>query len=151
MFKSVEIENLLLPAAVKDNMEIVDVQYVKENGDWILRVFIDKSGGVTIDDCEKASRSFSVVLDGSDMLKDSYILEVSSPGINRILKKESDFERFIGSKARIQTFNPINNQKNFLGVIAAFKDGEVVVDDATSGFVKIDFLDIKKANLAEDI
>jgi ribosome maturation factor RimP len=145
--KAKEIENLLEPIAVKENYELVDVEYVKENGGWVARVFIDKNGGVTMSDCEKMSMLFSTLLDESDILKDSYILEISSPGLNRVLKKEESFKRFIGSKIRLQTLEPINNQRNFLGSLLDFKDGKIKVDDVTNGIVEIKFLDIKKANV----
>ncbi|MDR2437223.1 MAG: ribosome maturation factor RimP [Endomicrobium sp.] len=149
MTKSKEIEDLFEPIATKENYELVDVQYVKENGDWIARIFIDKDDGVTMSDCEKMSIVFSAALGKSDILKDSYILEVSSPGLNRVLKKEESFKRFIGSKIKLQTLEPIGNQnqRNFLGNLLDFKDGKIKIDDVTNGIVEIKFLDIKKANV----
>ncbi|MDR1087172.1 MAG: ribosome maturation factor RimP [Endomicrobium sp.] len=147
MTKAVEVENLIEAVAIKENYELVDVQYVKENGDWIVRIFIDKNGGVTMSDCEKISLLFGAILDESDILKDSYVLEVSSPGPNRVLKKEDSFKRFIGAKIRLQTFEAINNQKNFLGNLLDFKDGKVKIEDVTNGIVEISFLDIKKASV----
>ncbi len=149
--KAKEIEDLLTPAAVSYGMEIVDVQYVKEDGSWIARVFIDKDGGIMMSDCEEMSNIFGAVLDEADILNDSYVLEISSPGLNRALKNEKAFKRFLGSKVKIQTFNPINNQKNFLGELLAFDCGKVTLDDVTKGKVIIDFTDIKKANLETDI
>jgi ribosome maturation factor RimP len=147
MTKAAEVENLIEAVAIKENYELVDVQYVKENGDWIVRIFIDKNGGVTMSDCEKISLLFGAILDESDILKDSYVLEVSSPGPNRVLKKEDSFKRFIGAKIRLQTFEAINNQKNFLGNLLDFKYGKVKIEDVTNGIVEISFLDIKKANV----
>jgi ribosome maturation factor RimP len=146
-----EIENLLAPVAVKEKIEIVDVEYVKESGNWVARIFIDKDGGVTLSDCEKISRIFSTFLDKSDILKDSYVLEVSSPGINRILKEEESFKFFTGSKVRIQTFTPINNQRNFLGTLLDFADGRARLDDITNGIIEIEFLNIRKANIEAEI
>ena len=151
MEKAQEIEDLLAPVAAKEKIEIVDVQYVKEAGSWVARIFIDKDGGVTMNDCENISYIFSTFLDESGILKDSYTLEISSPGFNRILKKEESFKRFIGSKMRIQTFKPINNQMNFLGILLNFKDGKMKIDDVTNGIVEIEFSDIKKANIETDI
>jgi Uncharacterized protein conserved in bacteria len=145
------LEELLSPSAEAEGMEIVEVQYLKENGDWTMRVFIDKESGIQISDCEKMSYIFGEILDGSDILKDSYVLEISSPGINRALKKEKDFIRFIGEKVRMQTFNPVNNQRNFLGILTGFKNGMVKIDDVTKGEVEVEFSDIKKANLEADI
>ncbi|MCA6073124.1 MAG: ribosome maturation factor RimP [Endomicrobium sp.] len=146
-----EIEKLLKPVAEQEKIEVVDVQYVKENGDWIARIFIDNEHGITMSDCERVSHVFSNVLDKSDVLKESYILEISSPGLNRVLKKEESFKRFIGSKVKIQTLKSINNQRNFLGELLDFSDGKVKINDATNGIVDINFLDIKKANIETDI
>lgn len=151
MSKTKALEELLTPVAESENMEIADLQYVKENGSWVARIFIDKKNGVTMDDCEKMSYLFGDALDKSEILTDSYVLEVSSPGINRALRKEKDFKRFTGKKAKIQTFTPINNQRNFLGEIISFKDGKIKLNDITKGEVEIDFSDIKKANLEADI
>jgi ribosome maturation factor RimP len=149
MTKFKKIEDLLELVTTKENYELVDVQYVKENDDWIVRIFIDKDGGVTMSDCEKMSIVFSATLDKSDILKDSYILEVSSPGLNRVLKKEESFKRFIGSKIKLQTLESINNQnqRNFLGNLLDFKDGKIKIDDVTNGIVEIKFLNIKRANV----
>ncbi|MDR1522596.1 MAG: ribosome maturation factor RimP [Endomicrobium sp.] len=147
MSKANEVEDLLNKNSIKDDIEIVDVQYVKENRDWVLRIFIDKDSGITMSDCEKFSYMFSEIVDKSNILQDSYILEVSSPGLNRVLKQEKSFKRFVGSKVRIQTHSSINNQKNFLGQLLNFKNGTVTIDDVTNGVVDINFVDIKKANL----
>ncbi|MDR3092486.1 MAG: ribosome maturation factor RimP [Endomicrobium sp.] len=151
MEKTQEIEDLLAPIAAEKKVEIVDVQYVKEVGSWVARIFIDKDGGVTMKDCENISYVFSAFLDKSDILKDSYILEISSPGPNRVLKKEESFKRFVGSKVRIQTFKPINNQRNFLGTLLNFKDGKMKINDVANGIVEIEFSDIKKANIETDV
>jgi ribosome maturation factor RimP len=149
--KAGEIERLLVPAANSENIEIVDLEYVRENGSWIVRIFMDKDGGVSMDDCEKMSYVFGEVLDSADILSDSYVLEVSSPGINRALKKEKDFEKFIGKKIRVKTCASVNNQKNFLGKLISFKNGRIKINDVSSGDVEIGFSDIKKANLETDI
>ncbi|MDR3071496.1 MAG: ribosome maturation factor RimP [Endomicrobium sp.] len=151
MTKAQEIEKLLEPIALKERIEIVDVQYVKENDKWVVRIFIDKDGGVKISDCENMSGVFSEILDESDVLKDSYVLEISSPGLNRILKKEESFKRFAGSRIRVRTNNLINNQQNFLGKLLSCETGKIKMDDVTSGIVEIKLLDIKKANVETDI
>jgi ribosome maturation factor RimP len=151
MKKAQKMKDLLAPVAAREKIEIVDVQYVKEAGDWIARIFIDKDGGVTINDCENISYIFSTFLDRGDILKDSYVLEISSPGFNRVLKNEKSFRRFMGSKTRIQTFKPINNQRNFLGTLLNFEDGRIKIDDVVNGIVEIEFSDIKKANIERDI
>jgi len=149
--KACEIETLLAPSAQNEGIEIVDVQYVKENGSWTARIFIDKESGVTMDDCETMSRLFGTLLDEKDIISDSYVLEISSPGLNRVLKSEKDFKRFTGSKARIQTFSPINNQRNFLGTLVSCGNGKVKIDDVTKGEVEIEINGIRKANIEADI
>ncbi len=149
--KAKEVEDFLTKITEAENLEIVDVQYLKESGHRVLRVFIDKAGGITMDDCEKMSYVFGDALDSNDILTESYVLEISSPGINRVIKKEKDFKRFVGKKIRLQTFTMLNNQKNFLGKLLYIETGKVKVDDVTKGEVEIDFSNIKKANLEEDI
>lgn len=149
--KATEIESFLLPFAEKENIEIVDVNYLRENRTWILRIFIDKEKGISIDDCEHMSHVFGACLDDSDIIETSYTLEISSPGLNRVLKKEESFRRFIGEKVKIQTYNAINNQRNFLGILLDFKNNKIKIKDVTKGEVEIDFSDIKKANLEADI
>ena len=149
--KALKIEEFLTQAAESEGVEIVDVQHVKENGTWVARIFIDKEGGVTMSDCEKMSRLFGALLDESDILSDSYVLEISSPGFDRALKNEKSFKRFAGSKARIQSFEPINNQKNFSGIILSCEDGKVKIEDVTKGKVEIELKNIRKANLETDI
>jgi ribosome maturation factor RimP len=151
MGKVQEIEDLLAPVAARVKIEIVDVHYVKEAGDWIAKIVIDKNGGVTINDCEDISCVFGALLDESGILKNPYVLEISSPGFSRVLKNEKNFRRFVGNKIRIQTFKLINNQRNFLGVLLSFEDGRIKIDDVTSGVVKIEFSGIKKANIEIDI
>jgi ribosome maturation factor RimP len=99
---------------------------------------------VTISDCENISCIFSTFLDESDILKDSYVLEISSPGFNRVLKNEKSFRRFIGSKTRIQAFKSVNNQRNFLGTLLNFEGGKIKIDDVINEVVEIEFSDIKK-------
>lgn len=113
-------EELLLPLVEAQNFELVDVEYVKEAGSWYLRAYIDKEGGITVDDCEVISRAFSDKLDEEDFIEDSYILEVSSPGLGRPLKKEKDFVRSMGKELEIRTYRPIDRQKEFYGILTAY-------------------------------
>ncbi|MDR1952051.1 MAG: ribosome maturation factor RimP [Elusimicrobiota bacterium] len=145
--KSQEIEILLSPFAQKEGFEIVDIEYIKEDGKRIIRIYIDKDGGVDIADCEKMSAIFGAELDEMDITDESYILEISSPGLYRPLKKEKDFVRFIGSKARIQTLVARNNQRNFLGIILSYNNGILKIDDVTNGAAEIEYSNIRKANL----
>ncbi len=104
-----------------------DVEYVKEAGSYYLRVFIDKKGGVSIDDCEAISRALDPILDETDPIPDSYIFEVGSAGAERELKRPSDFEQFMGSEVEVKTYRPINGQKAFVGKLAAYQDGNITL------------------------
>lgn len=108
-------------------LEIVDVEFRREPGGRILRVFIDKPGGVTLEDCQGLSRALSRKLDETDPIKDSYSLEVSSPGLDRPLKKPQDFQRFAGQPVHVRTYGPLNGRRNFKGELLGLEDGEVVV------------------------
>lgn len=100
-------EQLILPLVEKNQFELVDVEYVKEGGNWYLRAYIDKEGGITINDCEVISRELSELLDCEDFIPDAYILEVSSPGLGRQLKKEKDFERNLGKEVEVKLYKAI--------------------------------------------
>ena len=99
-----------MPVVAGFGFELVDVEYVKEAGTWYLRAYIDKPGGITVDDCENVSRTFSDVLDEKDYIEDSYIFEVSSPGLGRPLKKEKDFQRSLGEDVELRTFRAIETE-----------------------------------------
>lgn len=120
-------EELLEPIVAEAGFELVDVEYVKEAGTWYLRAYIDKPGGITVDDCEAVSRKFSDILDEKDYIEDSYIFEVSSPGLGRPLKKEKDFQRSLGEDVEIRTYRPIEGQKEFEGVLKEFDKNTVTI------------------------
>ena len=117
MKKSIEatIEELVSEITEPLNFEIVDVEYVKEAGEYYLRVFLDKEGGISLNDCEAVSRQLSEVLDVKDPIKDNYFLEVSSPGLDRPLKKDKDFVRYAGRDVEIKLYKPLNGSKQFEG------------------------------------
>ncbi len=100
-------EAMLEPIMQANGFELVDVEYVKEDGSWRLRIYIDKEGGVTIQDCEKVNREFGDKMDEEDFIPDSYILEVSSPGLGRKLKKDKDFQRSMGKDVEVKLYQPI--------------------------------------------
>ena len=125
-------EELILPIVEANNFELVDVEYVKEAGNWYLRIYIDKEGGININDCELVSRAFSEILDQKDYIEDAYILEVSSPGLGRPLKKDKDFQRNMGEEVEVRTYKPINKQKEFVGLLDAW-DKETVTLQLESG------------------
>ena len=120
-------EALVMPIIEANNFELVDVEYVKEAGNWYLRVYVDKEGGIAVDDCEVVSRALSDKLDVDDFIEDSYILEVSSPGLGRPLKKEKDFIRSIGKEVDIHLYKSIEKQKEFTGVLKSYNKEEIVL------------------------
>ncbi len=111
------VETWLLPLLEELHFELVDVEYVREVGVWYLRAYIDKEGGIAVDDCEVVSRKLGEWLDKEDFIDDSYILEVSSPGLGRPLKKEKDFIRNTGKNVEIKLYKPLNKQKEYTGVL----------------------------------
>ncbi|MBE6014134.1 MAG: ribosome maturation factor RimP [Lachnospiraceae bacterium] len=121
-------EELVLPVIEENKFELVDVEYVKEAGTWYLRVYIDKPGGITIDDCEIVSRRLSDIMDEHDFIDDAYILEVSSPGLGRPLKKDKDFARSIGEEVELKTYKAIDKRKEFKGILKAFDEKTVTVE-----------------------
>lgn len=121
-------EELMLPVLEELNFELVDVEYVKEGGNWYLRAYIDKEGGITVDDCEAVSRRISDLLDEKDFIKDSYIFEVSSPGLGRPLKKEKDYVRSMGKELEIRTYRAINREKEFYGILTAYDADTVTIE-----------------------
>ena len=122
-------EQLILPILERMQFELVDVEYVKEAGNWYLRGYIDKPGGITVNDCEAVSRAFSDKLDENDFIEDSYIMEISSPGLDRPLKKEKDFARSMGKLVEIRTYRPIEKQKEFCGILNAYDESSVTINE----------------------
>lgn len=120
-------ESFLMPLMEENNFELVDVEYVKEAGNWYLRAYIDKEGGITVDDCEIVSRRLGEWLDEKDFIADSYILEVSSPGLGRPLKKDKDFERSIGKDVDIRLYKALNKQKDFNGTLKSYDKETVTI------------------------
>ena len=121
-------EALVMPLIEENGFELVDVEYVKEAGNYYLRVYIDKEGGITVDDCEVISRALGDKLDADDFIDDSYILEVSSPGLGRPLKKEKDFLRSIGKEIEIKLYRAINLQKDFEGILKSYTEDTVTIE-----------------------
>ena len=125
-------DRFLLPLLAEHNFELVDVEYVKEGGNWYLRTYIDKEGGITVDDCEVISRTLSDWLDKEDFIADSYTLEVSSPGLGRPLKKDKDFERSMGEDVELRLYKPRDKQKEFAGILKGY-DRETVTIETEDG------------------
>lgn len=138
--------------AVKDSdIELVHVEIAGVKRDQVFRVYIDKDGGVTLDDCSAISHKIEEVLDAEDFIPSKYVLEVSSPGIERSLYSLADFVKFTGSLAKVKLKTEIDGQKVFVGTITGVEGDEVTFDDRTTGEVKFDYADVDKANLKIDL
>lgn len=121
-------EALVTPLVAEKGFELVDVEYVKEGSNWYLRAYIDKPGGITVDDCEVISRALSDKLDEEDFIEEAYILEVSSPGLGRPLKKEKDFVRSIGQEVELRTYRAVDRQKEFTGILSAYDKDSITLE-----------------------
>lgn len=133
-------EALLIPIAEANSVEIYDVEYVKEGSDWYLRAYIDKPEGVDINDCERVSRALSEVLDQEDFISDAYILEVSSPGLGRALKKEKHFQKSLGMEVEVKLYKPLDGTKEYAGILKAYGDNVITIETENKeiGFAKAD-------------
>lgn len=140
-------EALILPIVERMEFELVDVEYVKEGSTWYLRAYIDKPGGITVNDCEAVAREMNEILDAEDFISDSYIFEVSSPGLGRVLKKEKDYVRNIGKDVEIHTYRSINRCKDFCGILKAYDANTVTIetDGEEMVFEKSDIALIRQA------
>ena len=142
-------EALLLPMMEEHHFELVDVEFVKEGGTWYLRAYIDKEGGITVNDCEAVAREMNEILDREDFVEDSYVFEVSSPGLGRPLKKDKDLERSLGESVDVRLFRAIDRQKEFTGILKAwdketvtleFEDeAELVIERANIALIRLAF------------
>lgn len=149
------VETLVQPILDDMGLELVDLEYQREQHGWTLRFFLDKDGGISLDDCAEASREISAILDVEDVIANAYNLEVSSPGLERPLRKIADFEKFVSSLVKIKTweaFDPDssgNKRKVFIGRIAGVEGQDVLLnlDDKKSSDIKISLAQISKANL----
>lgn len=146
-----KIDQIASEAAAKNDVEFVHSEIVGSLRNAVVRIYIDKSGGVSIEDCSMVSRAMEEVLDAEDIMPSSYVLEVSSPGLERPLFKLADFEKFAGKRAKVKASEPINGQANFNGRITGVEGEEVAFEDKTSGSVRIPFAKIAKANLKVDL
>ena len=143
-------EELIAPIIEQNQFELVDVEYVKEGGTWYLRAYIDKPGGITVDDCEVVSRALSDLLDKHDFIEDAYVLEVSSPGLGRPLKKEKDFARSIGEEVDVRTFRAISHQKEFTGILRDYDKEKIVLEMEDQELLEIARADIALIRLSFD-
>mgnify|MGYP001262140056 FL=1 len=120
-------EKLAMPIVEQLNFELVDVEYKKEGANWVLRYYIDKPGGINLDDCQMFSEKISEVLDKEDPISQGYYLEVSSPGLDRPLKKPSDFERFRGRNVELRLYKAKNNRKKYIGELVGLQGNKIII------------------------
>ena len=135
------------PLLTEYGMELVDVEFQFERGRWTLRIFIDKQGGITIDDCASISRELGDLIEAEDIIHLSYVLEVSSPGLNRPLKKEDDFIRSIGKMVQLKMSRPVNKRRNFTGCLADIKEGMITLIMDDDNVAELPLNEIEKARL----
>lgn len=150
MKKSIEatIEELVQPIIDSNNFELVDIEYVKEAGEYYLRIFVDKEGGISLNECEVVSRALSEILDVKDPIKDNYYLEVSSPGLDRPLKKDKDFVRYQGRDVEIKLYKPLNGSKQLEAELVGLTEDKkikVIIDNEEVEFDKKDVALIRLA------
>lgn len=143
-------EELITPILERMHFELVDVEYVKEGGTWYLRAYIDKEGGITVNDCEAVAREMNEILDREDFVEDSYVFEVSSPGLGRPLKKEKDYVRSMGKEIEIRTYRAINREKEFYGILSAYDESTVTIETENGEKMTFEKLDIALIRLAFD-
>lgn len=146
IFVTKQVSELIDPILSEMRFELIDVEYLSDRGRWVLRVYIDKEGGVTLDDCAKVSGELGDLIDIKNIIEHDYVLEVSSPGLNRPLKKEADFIRAIGKKIKVRTRAPVDGRRNFSGVLRDFKEQKLALD-SEGGLVSLAWSGIEKANL----
>lgn len=121
-------QKLLEPILEKNHYDLYDVEFVKEGGNWYLRIYIDKDGGITIDDCELVSKALSDLLDVHDYISESYMLEVSSPGLGRQLRRDRHFEKSIGEEVEVKLYKAINKKKEYIGFLKAFDKDTITIE-----------------------
>lgn len=141
-------EQLLEPLLAEKQFELVDVEYVKEGSQWYLRAYIDKDGGITVEDCETVSNLLGDLLDQHDFIPNSYILEVSSPGLCRQLKKEKDFARSLGKKVEVKLYQAIANEKTIIGVLQSYDAESITLQMQEKGELQLHKKDIAMIRLA---
>ena len=140
-----QVRQLAEPVVAEKNCELWDVEYVREGSTWYLRLYLDKEGGVDINDCEAVSRAMDPILDEADPIPDSYTFEVCSAGLERTLKRPGDFERFMGADVLVRLYRPHNGSKEFAGVLAGYCNGDVTVTvgDTTMSFTKAEVAQVR--------
>ena len=141
-----QIADLALPVLDEIGFELVNVEYLSERGRWVLRLYIDKKGGVGIEDCVRVSRELEDLIEVKDIVGHEYVLEVSSPGLNRPLVKEADFVKVLGKNIKVRMKEKIDGRRNFSGYLKDFKDGTLYIE-MENGLIELSWSGIDKANL----
>ena len=143
------VRAMIHPIVLNEGMELVDVEYRRESGGWVLRLILDKEGGVTLDDCTRVSQEVGRSLDVEDIIQTSYTLEVSSPGLTRPLKTENDFMKFLHRLVKVKTVDPIQNRRQFKGKLLGVSENGVEIE-VDRGIFQIPLSNVAKANLEID-
>lgn len=143
-------ESLVMPILNAHNFELYDIEYVKEAGNWYLRIYIDKEDGITVEDCEIVSRAMNDILDEKDYIPDAYIFEVSSPGLGRQLKKDKHFAKSIGEEVELKLFKAMNKQKDFGGILVDFDKDKLVLEQVDGTKLEFARTDVAMVRLALD-
>lgn len=142
------VKSIARPLLQEYGLDLVEVEFRREAGGWILRLYLDKHGGLTLGDCQRVSEELGDLLDIEDLIDHPYSLEVSSPGLNRPLCREADFLRFVGQRARVSTSQAIAGQRRFLGILKGYEGGRVMLEREDGSVVLIPHSLISKAQLA---
>ncbi|MGB9628274.1 MAG: ribosome maturation factor RimP [Thermodesulfobacteriota bacterium] len=143
------VKGIVSPILLNEGMELVDIEYRRESRGWVLRLFIDKEGGVTLENCAHISEELGRTLDVEDFIPNPYILEVSSPGLDRPLKKEKDFIKYLQHRIKVKTFDPIEQRRNFRGKLLRVTEGRIELD-LEDRIIQIPLSNVAKANLEID-
>lgn len=144
-----DVSLLIEPILDEMEIELVDVEYLSEGGRWVLRIYVDREGGITLNDCVRVTREIEDLIEVKDFFRQPYVLEVSSPGLNRPLKKEKDFVRAVGMDVKIRMADPIEGRRNFQGRLESLEDGVLSVTVNNDRFL-LPFGKVEKANLVYD-
>jgi ribosome maturation factor RimP len=144
-----EVREVVEPILQSQGYELVDLEYQRESRGWVLRIYLDREGGITLDDCTGVSHEVGAVLEVKDVIPNAYVLEVSSPGLTRPLKKPEDFNRFRNQLVKIKLFQPLDGRRNFKGILLGL-EGETVRVEADGQVFEIPLQSIAKANLEID-
>lgn len=143
-------EKLLEPILEKNQFELYDVEYVKEMGNWYLRIYIDKEEGISVEDCEVVSRAMNDLLDSEDFIPDAYIFEVSSPGLGRQLKRDKHFAKSLGEEVEVKLYKALNKKKEFVGLLIDFNENTITIELEDGNTMEVARADIAIVRLTFD-